>query len=170
MLQRSLTFALTETWDLGLMLEVQLGRRAIYSLMGAGAYGNSVMNSLVSFHMWKTFALPRMLYGLEISKLRHSDTVQLEALQRSVLHDCSVSQIALQMLLYTVYWVFALLSRRSTSENFICSYPPYIKITPSSLSLQRDKWQSRPVMVIAGSFTVINCFINTISRIYMYTI
>ena len=26
-----------------------------------------------------------MLYGLEISKLRHSDTVQLEALQRSVL-------------------------------------------------------------------------------------
>ena len=40
--------------------------------------------------------------------------------------DCSVSQITLQMLLYTVYWVFALLSRRSTSENALCSYPSYI--------------------------------------------
>ena len=34
--------------------------------------------------MWKTFALPRMLYGLELSNLRRSDTVQLESLQRSI--------------------------------------------------------------------------------------
>ena len=57
----------------------------MYSLMGASAYDNSGMNPLVSFHMWKTFAIPRMLYGLEISKLRHSDNIQLETLQRSVL-------------------------------------------------------------------------------------
>ena len=65
--------------------KVQLGRRAMYSLMGAGAYGNSGLNPQVSIHMWKTFALPRMLYGLEISRLRNSDTMQLEALQRSIL-------------------------------------------------------------------------------------
>ena len=53
--------------------------------MGAGAYGNSGLNPPVSFHMWKTFALPRMLYGLELSNLRRSDTVQLESLQRSIL-------------------------------------------------------------------------------------
>ena len=53
--------------------------------MGAGAYGNSGLNPQVSIHMWKTFALPRMLYGLEISRLRNSDIVQLEALQRSIL-------------------------------------------------------------------------------------
>ena len=57
----------------------------MYSLMGAGTYGNSGINPLVSFRMWKTFALPRLLYGLAISKLRHSDTMQLETLQRSVL-------------------------------------------------------------------------------------
>ena len=47
----------------------------MYSLMGAGDYGNACMNLPISFHMRKTFALPRMLYSLEISKLRHSDTV-----------------------------------------------------------------------------------------------
>ena len=65
--------------------KLQLGRRTLYSLMGAGAYGNSGLNPPVSFHMWKTFALPRMLYGLEVSNLRRSDTVQLESLQRSIL-------------------------------------------------------------------------------------
>ena len=65
--------------------KVQHSRRAMYSLMGAGAYGNSGLNPQVSIHMWKTFALPRMLYGLEISRLRNSDTMQLEALQRSIL-------------------------------------------------------------------------------------
>ena len=63
----------------------QFGRKTLYSLMGTGAYGNSGLNPPVSFHMWKTFALPRMLYGLEVSNLRRSDTVQLEPLQRSIL-------------------------------------------------------------------------------------
>ena len=65
--------------------KVHLGRRAMYSLMGAGAYVNSGKNPLVSFHMWKTFTLPRLLYGLEISSLRHSDTMQLDTLQSGVL-------------------------------------------------------------------------------------
>ena len=65
--------------------KLQLGRRTLYSLMGAGAYGNSGLNPPVSFHMWKIFTLPRMLYGLEVSNLRCSDTVQLESLQRSIL-------------------------------------------------------------------------------------
>ena len=46
----------------GVKKKVQLGRRAMYSLMGAGAHGRSGMNPLLSFHRWKTFALPRMLY------------------------------------------------------------------------------------------------------------
>ena len=65
--------------------KLQLGRRTLYLLMGAGAYGNSGLNPPVSFHMWKTFALPRVLYGLEVPNLRRSDTVQLESLQRSIL-------------------------------------------------------------------------------------
>ena len=59
---------------------VQIDRRASYSR----DYGNACMNLPISFHMRKTFALPRMLHGLEISKLGHSDTMQLETLQRSI--------------------------------------------------------------------------------------
>ena len=59
--------------------------RTLYSLMGAGADGNSGLSPPVSFHMWKPFALPRMLYGIEVSNLRRSETVQLESLQRSIL-------------------------------------------------------------------------------------
>ena len=42
------------------------------------------------------------------------------------------------MLLCTVYWVFALLSRKLTSEKSPCSYPFYKVKTPYSLSLQKD--------------------------------
>ena len=65
--------------------KLQLGRRTLYSLMGAGAYRNSGLNPPVSFHMCKSFALPRMLYGLEVCNLRHSDTMHIESLQRSIL-------------------------------------------------------------------------------------
>ena len=55
----------------------------MYSLMGAGAYGNSGLNPLVSSKTWKTFALPRMLYGLEVYNLRQLlDSVQREILRR----------------------------------------------------------------------------------------
>ena len=50
--------------------KAQIGRRTMYALMGAGAYGNSGLNLLVSSKMWKTFALSRMLYGLEVCNLR----------------------------------------------------------------------------------------------------
>ena len=133
----------------------------MHSLMGAGAYGNTGMNPLVSFQMWKTLALPRLLYDLDISKL-----CSLRLFGGVFCADCSVYQITLQMLLYTVYWMFALLSRKLTSENSPCSYPFYIAKTPYSLSMQKDKLQLRTVIVMVGSFNVINCFINTISRIY----
>ena len=68
--------------------KLQLSRRTLYSLIGAGAYGNSGFNPPVSFHMWRIFALPYqgcMLYGLEVSNLRRCDILQLESLQRSIL-------------------------------------------------------------------------------------
>ena len=141
----------------------------MYSLMGAGTYGNSGMDPLVSFHMWKTFALQRMLlqlYGLEMSKLRQSDTMHLETLQRSVLHrlQClpnNTGNVAVYCLLGVRpveqeidFRKFSLLISILYSENTIES------------ELAKRQWQLRTVIVIAGSFTVTNCFINTISRKY----
>ena len=57
----------------------------MYSLMGAGAYGNSRLNPLVSSKMWKTFALPRILYGLEVCNLRQADVALLDSVQSGIL-------------------------------------------------------------------------------------
>ena len=57
----------------------------MYSLMGAGANGNSGLNPLISCKMWRTFALPRMLYGLEMCNLRQADVGTLECVQKRIL-------------------------------------------------------------------------------------
>ena len=65
--------------------KVQLGRRTMYSLMGAGVYGSSGLNPMVSAHLWKIYALPRVLYGLEVQTCLQSDIQTMEQLQRSML-------------------------------------------------------------------------------------
>ena len=62
---------------------VQMGRRTMYAMMGAGAYGCSGVLPQVISHLWRVFALPRMLYGLEVYSLSLEDVMQLEQLQRS---------------------------------------------------------------------------------------
>ena len=62
---------------------VQMGRRIMYAMMGAGAYGCSGVLPQVTSHLWRVFALPRMLYGLEVFSLSLRDVMQLEQLQRS---------------------------------------------------------------------------------------
>ena len=47
--------------------------------------GTQVGIPWVSSKMWKTFALPRMLYGLEMCSLRQSVVEQLESVQRGIL-------------------------------------------------------------------------------------
>ena len=64
---------------------VQMGRRTMYAMMGAGAYGCSGVAPTVIAHLWRVFALSRMLYGLETYCLRSKDVQQLEQLQRSVM-------------------------------------------------------------------------------------
>ena len=46
--------------------KVQFGRRTMNSLMGVGAYGNSSLNPMVSVHLRRIYALPRVLYGLKV--------------------------------------------------------------------------------------------------------
>ena len=48
---------------------VQTGRRTMYAMMGAGAYGSSGVTPPLVTHLWKTYALPRMVYGLEVFNL-----------------------------------------------------------------------------------------------------
>ena len=65
--------------------KVQLGRRTMYSLMGAGVYGGPGLNPMVSAPLWKIYALPRVLYGLEVQTCLQSDIQNMEQLQMSML-------------------------------------------------------------------------------------
>ena len=64
---------------------IQLGRRTMYSLMGVGAHGSSGPNPKVSAHLWRIYALPRVLYGLGVQSCSRTDIQVMEQLQRSIL-------------------------------------------------------------------------------------
>ena len=65
--------------------KVQLGRRTMYSMIGAGVYGGSGLSPVVSAHLWKTFVIHRVIYGLEVLSYTLSDLHCLERMQRDML-------------------------------------------------------------------------------------
>ena len=47
-----------------------MGRIIMYAMMGAGTYGCSGVTTTVIARLWRVFALPKMLYGLETYRLQ----------------------------------------------------------------------------------------------------
>ena len=72
---------------IGIAARVQTGRRTMYAMMVADAYGSSGVTPPLVAYLWKTYALPRMVYGLEVFILSNKDILQLEQLQRTVLRQ-----------------------------------------------------------------------------------
>ncbi|MEW8544375.1 MAG: reverse transcriptase family protein, partial [Candidatus Thiodiazotropha sp.] len=85
---------------------VQTGRRTMYAMMGAGAFGCSGVAPPLVAHLWKTFALPRMLYSLEVFQLAERDITQLERLQRSTLRR--ILNLPVNVALTAVYGLLGL--------------------------------------------------------------
>ncbi|KAK3093570.1 hypothetical protein FSP39_017535 [Pinctada imbricata] len=56
---------------------VSLGRRTLYSLMGAGLHGYNGISPTVGIKMWNIFMKPRILYGLESLTLKPQDVKPL---------------------------------------------------------------------------------------------
>ena len=52
---------------------ISLARRTWYSLMKSGSHGSNGLNPKVSYRMYHTYVMPRMLYSLEILDLRKTD-------------------------------------------------------------------------------------------------
>ena len=65
--------------------KVQIARRTMYSLLGAGLHGRRGLNPLTSYKIWECFGLPRCTYGLESIKISKKDVDSLEKYQRSLL-------------------------------------------------------------------------------------
>ena len=59
----------------------------MYSLMGAGLHGINGINPLIAWKLWRTFVVPRMLYGIEILKKTTTDIYKLEQFQKKTLEQ-----------------------------------------------------------------------------------
>ena len=64
---------------------VQTGRRTMYAVMGASAYGCSGVTAPLTAHIRRVYALPRMTYGLEDFTLNSKAIHLMEKMQRSII-------------------------------------------------------------------------------------
>ena len=64
---------------------IQTARKTVYALLGSGLHGKNGISRIISFHMWSTFVIPRLLHGIELLNIRKSDIDTLERYQRKFL-------------------------------------------------------------------------------------
>jgi len=66
---------------------IQRARRTMYALMGAGLHGRNGLPPHLSYHIWCTYVLPRMLYGIEATSYKKADICKMEKFQRRMLRQ-----------------------------------------------------------------------------------
>ena len=66
--------------------KISLGRKTAYSLMGAGLHWVGGLKATLGGHIWSTFVIPRLLYGLEALLIKQKDIDSLEKFQRKYLY------------------------------------------------------------------------------------
>ena len=67
-----------EVKDTAITEKVKLARRTSYALMGTGLHGTNGLPAAVSLKIYKSYVLPRMLYGLEAMNLDGKQIKELE--------------------------------------------------------------------------------------------
>ncbi len=65
--------------------KINLGRRAAYSLMGAGLHCGNGLKQDICARLWNSEIVPRLTFGLEVMNLKNKDINVLEAFQRKSL-------------------------------------------------------------------------------------
>ena len=64
---------------------ITTARRTVFALMGAGLHGLNGVNPKVTIHLIQIYVMPRLLYGLEITTLRHNEIQKLEIYLKKLL-------------------------------------------------------------------------------------
>jgi hypothetical protein len=62
---------------------IKLARRSLFSLTGAGMYGLNGAHPKPSVHLWNTYIIPRLVYGLDVIPITSRQLEDLEIFQRS---------------------------------------------------------------------------------------
>ena len=63
---------------------IKSARRTKCSLMNSGYHGTNGLSPMTSFQIYKTYVLPRLLYGLEILPLNKTNIATLEKFHKTV--------------------------------------------------------------------------------------
>ena len=60
---------------------IQAGRQTLYNLFGAGLHGRNGLNPKIAKHIWSTYVIPRLIYGLEIQHVTDTQIQKLNQFQ-----------------------------------------------------------------------------------------
>jgi len=63
------------------------GRKTLYSLLGAGLHGRNGINPSITVQMYKTFARPRIIYGLETVSLSQKEISLLDKYEAKIVRQ-----------------------------------------------------------------------------------
>jgi len=66
---------------------IMTGRKTLYSLLGAGLHGRNGVNPAITIQMYKVYARPRIIYGLETVHLSQKETRLLESYEAKVVRQ-----------------------------------------------------------------------------------
>ena len=82
---------------------IKKSRRCVYSLMGAGIHGLNGLHPEISVKLWVTYALPQLVYGLELHRIGAGNLKRLEICQNRILRKIqhlpeSTATVALHLL------------------------------------------------------------------------
>ena len=64
---------------------IETARKTLYALLGSGMHGKNGISPAITYQLWITFVIPRLLHGIELLDIRKTDVEKLEIYQRKVL-------------------------------------------------------------------------------------
>ena len=56
-------------------------------MLGAGLHLRKGFSPLISHNLWKVYAVPKILYGLEVMPIKKKEMEQMEIMQMKLLRD-----------------------------------------------------------------------------------
>jgi hypothetical protein len=69
--------------ELSIDERIMCARRTKYGILGTGFHGTNGIDSITAYQIYKTYVLPRLLYGLEILPLTRTQINLLEGFHRN---------------------------------------------------------------------------------------
>jgi hypothetical protein len=90
--------------EINILDRLKVARRTKYALMGSGVHGTNELDPKTTYQIYNTYALPRLLFGLEVLPLKTTHINKLEDFHRKTIrflqslpHRTSIAAIYLLM-------------------------------------------------------------------------